>query len=923
MPRILARCALLLFFCIPAAHAQWIELYWADPALRWRTLQTEHFEIHFAEQSRAEARRVAAVAERIYPRTTRLLDWEPRRRTQIVLFNSGDFANGFASPVPYNFSGIFLSPPDQGELLQDREWLELVISHEFFHIVHLDKASGAPLSLRNVLGRLLFAFPNALEPSWVIEGLAVLHESDAQHRYGRLENTYFEGQMRAEAARGLRSLREVNAGGRGFPLNRDYLYGSYFFLYLQERYGERAVRSFIDDYSRNIVPFKIDSTAQAVAGKGMDAVWADYQEWLRARFIARQRDWVQGREIRRAYAISAPALGRGGTRWYVETDGYTRPRLIRQAADSPPRAVREVERDSRIIEAEANAVLLSELDICGNHNLLYQLRRADDKGKTQAVTRCGRDRFAASLDDGRIASVRVSEGGAEVVLFAAGGEARTLYRAPPGDSISGLATSGQRIVITRLRASQWALVDISDGGERVLLSDEAVKHSPRFDEATGAIFFVADYERTYDIWSWREGRSSLYRWSRTPYGVREMSAPMGGEILLTTLEADGAVLRLLGVAGAPLQERAPGLPSAGEANAESVPPGEERPYSALETLRPTSWLPLVQIGDGAVAVGALTLGQDALELHQYVLAPMVELTQGELLGQAQYLYDGRHGVMVNRTLTVRASEPGPSRTQIKAYSVREDAQWVSLWRDLRVNRRLYWGLGAALEREDLHDLALGNVRTQDERVVALLAGIDSRRRQPLSEGPSQGQELRLFYETSRGLGGAFDGNVYRADWRGHVSLGTSVLALRWNEARGQTTAEPFELGGSKSDEYILLPVLNERDFALRGYTTGTPELMGHRARVATVEWRTPLRDIDRHLVVPPLGINRISLNLFTDIGAAWEHGAPPDYHRGIGAELMSEPRLGYVFGLQARLGIARGLDQTGSTKIYLRVGRSF
>ena len=122
---------------------------------------------------------------------------------------------------------------------------------------------------------------------------------------------------------------------------------------------------------------------------------------------------------------------------------------------------------------------------------------------------------------------------------------------------------------------------------------------------------------------------------------------------------------------------------------------------------------------------------------------------------------------------------------------------------------------------------------------------------------------------------------------------------------------------------ILLPVLNERDFALRGYTTGTAELVGHRARVAMVEWRTPLRDIDRHLVLPPLGINRISLNLFTDLGAAWEPGETPNYHRGIGAELMSEPRFGYVFGLQARAGVARGLDPGGSTKIYLRVGRSF
>ena len=922
MPRILTRCALLLFFCIPAARAQWVELYWADPALRWRTLQTEHFEIHFAEQSRAEARRVAAVAERVYARTTRLLDWEPRRRTQIALFNSGDFSNGFASPVPYNFSGIFLSPPDQGELLQDREWLELVISHEFFHIVHLDKASGAPLGLRNVLGRLLFAFPNALEPSWIIEGLAVLDESDAQHRYGRLENTYFEGQMRAEADRGLRSLREVNAGGRGFPLNRDYLYGSYFFLFLKERYGADAVRAFIDDYSRNIVPFRIDSTAHAVTGKGMDLLWTNYQDWLHARFGGR-RDGVQGRELRRAYSISAPALGGTGIRWYVETDGYTRPRLIRQSSDSPPHVVREVERDSRLFDAGESGVLLSELDICGNHNLLYQLRRVDEKGNVRPVTHCARDRFAAALDDNRVASVRVSEGSAELVLLGPDGTARALYRAPPGDSISGLAAKGQRIVITRLRASQWALVDISDGSERVLLSDAAVMHSPRFGETTGEVFFIADYDRTFDIWSWREGRPSVSRWTRSPYGVREISAPVEGEILLTTLEADGAVLRLLDLGGEPLEQRTPEPPRAAQAIPEAMPQSEERPYSALQTLRPTSWLPLLQVADGAVAIGALTLGQDALELHQYVLAPMVELTQGELLGQAQYLYDGRHGVMANRTLTVRASEPGPSRTEIKAYSIREDAQWVSLWRNLRMNRRLYWGLGAALEREDLHDLALGNARTQDERVVGLLAGIDSRRRQPLSEGPSQGQELRLFYETSRGLGGAYDGNVYRADWRAHVSLGTSVLALRWNEAYGQTTAEPFELGGSKSDEYILLPVLNERDFALRGYTTGTPGLMGHRARVATVEWRTPLRDIDRHLVVPPLGVNRISLNVFTDIGAAWEHGAVPDYHRGIGAELMSEPRLGYVFGLQARLGIARGLDQAGSTKIYLRVGRSF
>ena len=118
-------------------------------------------------------------------------------------------------------------------------------------------------------------------------------------------------------------------------------------------------------------------------------------------------------------------------------------------------------------------------------------------------------------------------------------------------------------------------------------------------------------------------------------------------------------------------------------------------------------------------------------------------------------------------------------------------------------------------------------------------------------------------------------------------------------------------------------MLNQREFALRGYTNADAGLAGHRARIATVEWRTPIRDVDRHFMVPPVGLNRVSLNLFVDVGAAWEHDTQPDYRRGVGAELMSELRVGYLIGLQLRAGIARGIDEGGRTTGYLRVGRSF
>jgi len=921
--RTTALCALLLLWT-SALRAQWADLHWVDPAFHWRTLETEHFLVHFAEQYRDQARVAAASAERVYPRVTALLDWRPRRKTHLVVLDSADFSNGFASPIPFNFTGIFLSPPDEGELLQNREWLELVLSHEFFHIVHLDKARGSPLNLRDVLGRLLFFFPNVLQPSWVIEGLAVNNESDPARGYGRLGNTQFEGMMRAEAARGLRSLSEVNAEGRGFPLNRDYLYGSYFFAFLRERYGEDAVVRFIDNYSGNLVPFRVESNPLAVTGKPMDALWREYQDWLRARFSRPPGNPVAGQLVLRAFSLSSPVLTSDGARWYVQADGYTKAQLMRQAPGAAPRALRDTEQDTRLTAGAADDVLVSQLEVCRNHNLLYDLHRIDARGRRSTISECGRYRFAAPLDGNRIAALSVVAGTAAVVVLEEGKAVRALYRAAPGESISGLAVKGSRVVMTSLREGRWALVDVGEGNPVVLAADEAIKHSPRFGESGDEIFFIADYGKVYDVWSWQRGSTALSRWTRSAFGVREISAPVHGELLLTTIEADGDALRAQQLPPQPLERRSVQLLPAPAAEPPSAPVAEaDRPYSPWPSLRPTSWVPLIQIADGAVALGALVYGIDALEVHEYLLAPMVELTQGELLGRADYVYDGRHGVTLDRTLTVRASEPDGSSTKIKAYSIKEHAQWVSLWRSLALNRRLYWGLGAATDQEHFHDLAAGTLRVQNERVLGLLAGYDSRRHQWLSDGPSQGQELRLFAETSSRLGADFSGNVYRADWRGHVPLGKTVLALRWNEARAQREAEPFELGGSKSDSLILLPQLNEHDFALRGYSLGTPELTGHRARVASVEWRAPLADIDRHLMVPPAGVNRVSLALFFDVGAAWEHDTPPDYHRGVGAELISETRFGYLFGLQARAGVARGLDRTGSTKIYLRVGRAF
>src|SRR5256884_133682 len=159
------------------------EAQFVDPSLRWRTLDTAHFSVHFAERTLAQARTVAEIAETVYPRVTGWLNWKPESRTQIVVLDSLDFSNAYASPYPVNFIGIILSPPYEGELLQNREWLEFVLTHEFTHIVHLDQARGPAGALRggfcpHLVVRLPFTpvfprgVPNPPQPQRNTEGLA-------------------------------------------------------------------------------------------------------------------------------------------------------------------------------------------------------------------------------------------------------------------------------------------------------------------------------------------------------------------------------------------------------------------------------------------------------------------------------------------------------------------------------------------------------------------------------------------------------------------------------------------------------------------------------------------------------------------------------------------------------------------------------
>ena len=113
------------------------------PEYRFRTITTEHVSVHFHQGDEAMAREAAAIADEI------LALHEARYgtrvgRVQLVLVDSDDLPNGFASPLPYPLVTIRAVSPDGSDDFGNHEgWLRLVLTHELAHSVHLEQARGA------------------------------------------------------------------------------------------------------------------------------------------------------------------------------------------------------------------------------------------------------------------------------------------------------------------------------------------------------------------------------------------------------------------------------------------------------------------------------------------------------------------------------------------------------------------------------------------------------------------------------------------------------------------------------------------------------------------------------------------------------------------------------------------------------------
>ena len=924
-----------------------------DPALTWHTLRSAHFRVHYYDGEELLAQRTAATAERVHTQLSPVIGWQPEEPVDIVLTDRQDVSNGYASFFPADRMTIFVTPPDEVSSLEDHGgWLDTVLTHEYVHILHLDKATHAPSFLRHVFGRNILLFPNALQPAWLIEGIATWHETDRARGIGRGQSSYYDMLLRMEVDNGVKPVRQINQHIATWPGGTTpYLYGVAFYNFIADQQGADHIKSLVDNYSDNIIPFRINSNSRQTLGAELSDLWPQFEQYLKERHGARldtirRAGVVAGERVtRHGYYGGAARVLPDGDIVYLRMDGANEPALLRQSADGTRRWCSEVHGGAHLSVHSRAGALLAQPEINRNANYFYDLYRVDlERGAVRRLTHGARYRYAAWSPDGtRILAVH-NEGGKHAlhllddtgkrveVLWA--GEKDVVFADPDW------SPDGMSVVLAAWRPQGgWNLerFHLRERRFELLTRDNTIEAQPQFTPDGKQLLFTSDHGGVYN----------LRRLDLASGKVTTLTNVEGGAFFPTQARADGPVYytgygaegfdiyRLDTRTALPTPFAARG-PSAIVAKDDPVPEDlQVSNYSPYDGLRPRWWFPHVAIDSQRTELGVITSGWDPLLRHIYYLDLGYDFSNQWVIGSVDYIYDRFYPTFklhASRTNSFYLDSNDDLQRVINSdtYLAEMVLPYLQYRRDITLH-------AAAYTVRDADDWTATGVAPQADRtdnVLGYAFVYDSTRRYPLSISRSRGVQLSVAAETSDAIDGSdYTGEVYTLDGRAFLPItGEHVLALRLAGGWGSASPRPFRLGGSLSANTAPLPLdtalvnspFNQREFALRGYDSGLADLTGRRMLLAAAEWRFPVARIERGYMAPPLGIHQAYGSIFAESGDAWEDGrSPGDYSTGAGIEANAEVNLFYDLAFHLRLGYAHGFAGNGSNQLYLQLGSSF
>ena len=250
--------------------------------LNGKQLETDHFKIHFYSDTEILAREAAGIMEYVYPHITDLYQYEPKEKTHLIFTDTEDVANGVA--YYYDNKMVIWASPLDIALRGSHKWLENVLTHEFTHIISIQKAMKAGTAVpgaylqwigyedethKNVLYGypntiVSYAIPGALVPPWLAEGTAQFMYHNAN--WDNWDSHRDMIQRDRALNDNLQTFAEMNTFGKCGIGNESVYNGGYAFVnYIAEKFGADALRELMVELS-NPFQFSINNIIEEVTG---------------------------------------------------------------------------------------------------------------------------------------------------------------------------------------------------------------------------------------------------------------------------------------------------------------------------------------------------------------------------------------------------------------------------------------------------------------------------------------------------------------------------------------------------------------------------------------------------------------------------------------------------------------------------------
>lgn len=964
MKKLLFACSLLLLVSAPS-YAKF------DPSFTWTTLETPHFLIHYHQGGEEIAKRAAQIAEDVHALLVPRIRWEPKQKTEVVLVDSMDEANGMSSPLPYNQMILFLTQP-VGEpgfgTTEYEEWMRLLITHEYTHVLQLDMINGGLGNvLQTVFGR--FYFPNALQPKWLIEGLAV-HEETQQTSGGRGRSAGSDMVLRmAVLEERFPPVGQMAVFPDTWPSGQvPYLFGWSFIQFIADKYGREKLADLSLNYSNRNFPFLVNSTAKRTFGQNYRNLYYEWKSALTHKY-EKQRDEITAKGItlstpltRKGYETISPVYSPDGSRIaYFEANGDEFPGIYIMNADgSGDRKLTEnvfptsASGMTAAWSGDGGRIYYTKEEVVRNTNLYDDIYYYDLKRRKQVrVTKGVRGRDPDPSPDGRklvfvmnrmgatrLAVLDISAdwkrpAGLKDVTFLTE-ETRIQYETPRW------SPDGSKIAVSLWQQGGYKDIWVLDAEGKKLeevTHDRAIDGSPAWSPDGKHLYFTSDRTGVFNLFAYESDTKKLYQMTNVVGGAFSPSpSPDNKNLVYTSYSSRGYDIHTMTV------DQASWKPAGPYTDTHPVIQYEERPfetstkaYNPLPTLAPHFWLPWFGYSSESGTLGGfITLGQDVVQRHAYVLTGLYGPKTHRIWYSLDYLYDGLYPTVHLRAFDRDETYPDLLHDAIgvKDYVERDKAYGLDLIIPL-------------LKTQKQHALTIGyqwKEKSQLTKVAPLslpwpgysgpipFEGVlasgrvsylfNNSRRYNFSISPEQGRTVEIGCERlDKSIGSDLELNKYTADWHEFINFPWPHHVLQVRAFAGTSTGQKFpqgafQLGGDMPGDITLS--IDDRQVYLRGYPVN--QFRGQNAALGSLEYRFPIKNIERGDGTSPFFFRRLHGALFAEAGNAWSAGSfhGEDAKRAVGAEARLDMDIAYgLLPVTLRIVIAKGLDDFGEFQGYI------